>query len=129
MGTMTNQILIVDDNDIHLLLISKVLTMEGFQVLTAHNADEAVKSIIEYQPDLAIIDVMMPGTNGYALCRILRKPPYEIQIPIVMLTAMRGEAERILAKEAGANGVWSKPFDIDAVRNEIDILLLRDTSE
>jgi DNA-binding response OmpR family regulator len=127
MRLVTRQILIVDDNDMHLLLISKVLAMEGFQVLTAHNADEAVKSIIESQPDMAIIDVLMPGINGYDLCRILRKPPYELQIPIVMLTAMRGEAERILAKEAGANGVWSKPFDIDTVRNEIEILL-RDSS-
>lgn len=127
MSTKTTQVLVVDDNKAHLLLISKVLIMEGFQVRTALNAEEAITSLQEKLPDLAIVDVLMPGINGYDLCKILRKPPYDIQIPIVLLTAMRGESERILAREAGANGVWSKPLNIDTVRQEIETLL-RDAS-
>ncbi len=115
----TYQILVVDDNEVHLRLISKMLTMEGYQVSTSQTTMDAIEKIVARQPDLIILDVRMPGMNGYDFCKILRKPPYEIQVPIVMLTAVRGEAERILAKEAGANGVWSKPFDIDIVAADI----------
>lgn len=121
---MNKHILVVDDNDTHLLLISKVLAIEGFQVLTAHNADEAILRITEQKPDFIILDVIMPGMNGYELCKKLRKTPYQIDVPVVLLTAMIGESERLLAREAGANGVWSKPFDFDNVRNEIDKLLV-----
>jgi|OpeIllAssembly_1097287.scaffolds.fasta_scaffold308580_2 CheY-like chemotaxis protein len=115
----TYQILVVDDNEVHLRLISKMLTMEGYHVLTSQNTIEAIEAIVSKQPDLIILDVRMPGMNGYDFCKILRKPPYEVQVPIVMLTAVRGEDERVLAKEAGANGVWSKPFDIDIVAADI----------
>lgn len=120
---MSYRILIVDDNDINLLLISKILNMEGYQVCLAHSGSEAIQSVIETMPDLAILDIMMPEMNGYELCKKLRQPPYNVCIPIVMLTAMTGELEKKQALEVGADDVWSKPFDMDLLRQRIEDLL------
>jgi CheY-like chemotaxis protein len=120
---MNTRILIVDDNDVNLLLISKILDIEGYEVLTARSGREALRSVKENTPDLAILDVMMPEMNGYELCEKLRQPPYNICIPIVMLTAMNSESEQKRAREAGADEVWSKPFDMDVLRQRIGILL------
>ena len=76
-------------------------------------------------PDLALLDVMMPDMNGYELCRRLRQTPINTKIPIVMLTAMSSEGERAQAMEAGANDIWSKPFDMSLFRRRIGELLKR----
>jgi CheY-like chemotaxis protein len=120
---MPYHILVVDDNDMNLVLLSKILELEGYQVSTAQNGKEALKSAEENNPDLAILDVMMPDINGYELCRKLRQPPFSKEIPIVMLTAMSGEGERLQALEAGANDMWTKPFDMDLFRQRIGELL------
>ena len=116
---MPFQILVVDDNDINLVLLGKILELEGYQVRMAHNGSEAIQSIINIKPDLALLDVMMPDMNGYELCRKMRQPPISAKIPIVMLTAMNCEGERELALDAGANDIWSKPFDMNLFRRRI----------
>ncbi|HEX7619871.1 MAG TPA: response regulator [Anaerolineales bacterium] len=123
---MPFHILVVDDNDMNLMLLSKILELEGYQVSTAQNGKEAIKVAVENNPDLAILDVMMPDINGYELCRKLRQPPFNKKIPIVMLTAMSGEGERTQALEAGANDMWTKPFDMDLFRQRIGELLKKD---
>jgi CheY-like chemotaxis protein len=120
---MSYSILVVDDNDINVLLISKILKMEGHQVYSARSGSEAIRSVMEKMPDLAILDVMMPIMNGYELCKKLRQPPINTNIPIVMLTAMASENEKKRAIDAGANEVWSKPFDMDLFRQRIGVLL------
>jgi DNA-binding response OmpR family regulator len=120
---MASNILIVDDNEMNLFLLAKILELEGYQVTLAHNGMEAIQSALESKPDLALLDVMMPEMNGYELCRKMRQPPLSMEIPIVMLTAMSSEGERTQALEAGANDVWSKPFDMDALRTRIHALL------
>lgn len=120
---MTFHILVVDDNDINVRLISKILDIEGHEVHSASNGDEAIKSVMQQAPDLAILDVMMPGMNGYELCEKLRQPPINSRFPIVMLTAMPSECEKKKALAAGANEVWSKPFDMDLFRQRIMVLL------
>jgi DNA-binding response OmpR family regulator len=74
-------------------------------------------------PDLAILDVMMPDMDGYELCRKLRQPSISAKMPIIMLTAMNSPLERQMALEAGANDIWSKPFDMDVFRRRVDELL------
>ena len=74
-------------------------------------------------PDLAILDVMMPDMDGYQLCQKLRQPPLNVVVPIVLLTAMSSDMERELAKKAGANDIWSKPFDMELFRRRIGELL------
>lgn len=120
---MTFRILVVDDNDINLLLLAKILELEGYLVHSAHNGIEALQAVMQHEPDLAILDVMMPDINGYELCRKLRQPPFNIHFPIVMLTAMNSELEKVQAREAGADDVWSKPFDMDLFRQRIGALL------
>jgi CheY-like chemotaxis protein len=65
----------------------------------------------------------MPDMDGYELCRKLRQPPFNQNIPIVMLTAMSGEKDRQEALEAGANDVWNKPFDMDLFKQRIGELI------
>ena len=117
------QILVVDDNDMNLLLISKILELEGYHVSTANNAEEAIQAITKQVPDLAVLDVMMPDMDGFSLCKKLRQPPLNISAPIVMLTALNTSLDRQQALHAGANEIWSKPFDLDLFRKRIGELL------
>jgi two-component system sensor histidine kinase ChiS len=120
---MPYSILVVDDNDMNLMLISKILELEGYQVVSARNGREAIQSVVGKMPDLAILDVMMPDMDGYELCKKLRQPPLNVAIPIVLLTAMNSEMERTLALKAGANDIWSKPFDMELFRLKVGELL------
>ena len=120
---MPNTILIVDDNDMNLILLSKILGMEGYQVVTAQNGTDALQAVEEKVPDLAILDVMMPDMDGYELCRRLRQSQKALKMPIVMLTAMSSEGERLLALHAGANDVWTKPFEMNVLRKRIGELI------
>jgi len=122
---MPYHILVVDDNDLNLVLLEKILELEGYQVTIAHNGSEAIQSVKLKAPDLALLDVMMPGMNGYELCRKMRQPPFSTEMPIVMLTAMNSDGERAQALEAGANDIWSKPFDMNVFRQRIGELLKR----
>jgi two-component system sensor histidine kinase ChiS len=123
MELMPYRILVVDDNEINLSLVAKILELEGYEVTVARNGMEAIQSVIHDMPNLAILDVMMPDMDGYELCQRLRQPPISASMPIVMLTAMNSDMEKKLAFEAGANDIWSKPFDIDTFRRHIGELL------
>jgi CheY-like chemotaxis protein len=120
---MSYRILVVDDNDLNLSLIAKILELESYQVTLARNGTEAIQAVTRAMPDLAILDVMMPDMDGYELCQKLRQPPLNARMPIVMLTAMTSEEEKRLALAAGANDIWSKPFDMDVFRKSVGELL------
>jgi CheY-like chemotaxis protein len=120
---MPFHILVVDDNEINLFLLAKILELEGYRVTTALNGLDAIHSFVDNTPDLALLDVMMPEMTGYELCQKMRQPPYNMEIPIVMLTAMSSEFERSRALEVGANDIWSKPFEIQIFRQRIGELL------
>ena len=120
---MSYSVLVVDDNDINLVLIAKILELEGYRVVVARNGKEAIQAVELSMPDIAILDVMMPDMDGYELCKKLRQPPLNVVAPIVLLTAMNSDMERSLAIEAGANDIWSKPFDMDLFRRRVGELL------
>jgi CheY-like chemotaxis protein len=120
---MSKRILVVDDNDMNLTLIAKILELEGYRVTIAHNGKEAIQCVVQETPDLAVLDVMMPDMNGYVLCQKLREPPVNATWPIVLLTAMNSELEKKDALKAGANDIWSKPFDLELFRRRIGELL------
>ena len=113
---MAYTVLVVDDNDMNLALIAKILELEGYRVIVAHNGLEAIQAVVACMPDLAILDVMMPDMDGYELCKKLRQPPLNAVLPIVLLTAMNSDMERQMAMKAGANDIWSKPFDMELFR-------------
>jgi len=120
---MSYSVLVVDDNDMNLALIAKILELEGYQVILARNGREAIQSVVQNMPDLAILDVMMPDMDGYELCQKMRQPPINADVPIVLLTAMNSDMERQLALKAGANDIWSKPFDMELFRRRVGELL------
>jgi CheY-like chemotaxis protein len=120
---MSYSVLVVDDNDMNLVLIAKILELEGYRVVLARNGKEAIQAVELSMPDLAILDVMMPDMDGYELCQKLRQPPLKVVVPIVLLTAMNSDMERSLAIKAGANDIWSKPFDMELFRRRVGELV------
>ena len=120
---MPYSVLVVDDNDMNLTLVAKILELEGYRVVLARNGREAIEAVELSMPDLAILDVMMPDMDGYELCQKLRQPPLNVVVPIVLLTAMNSDMERSLAIKAGANDIWSKPFDMELFRRRVGDLL------
>lgn len=117
------RILIVDDNEMTLTLVSKILELEGFEVNIASNAIDTFKMIGDNHYDLLILDVMMPDMNGYDLCRVLRGEPYNIQSPVMILTAEGNNLERQRALDCGANDLLTKPFNMDIFNSHVKTLL------
>jgi two-component system cell cycle response regulator len=116
MTAMPLRILVVDDEPINLKLVSRLLEIEGYEVITAQSGDASLRLIEQTPPDMALLDVMMPDMDGYELCRRLRQNPRTAGIPIVMLTAMVDENERLKGIEAGADDCLPKPFDVELLR-------------
>jgi len=120
---MTLRVLIVDDNELTLTLVSKILELDGYIVDVAINAADAFKLIQSFQPDLAILDVMMPDMNGYELCKRLRKEPFSLKIPILIMTAEGSDQDTDRAFACGANDLLTKPFNNDDLRKHIRNLI------
>jgi DNA-binding response OmpR family regulator len=120
---MPPRVLIVDDNELTLTLVTKILELDGYSVEIASNAIDAIDLIQKRVPDLAILDVMMPDMNGYELCKRLRQAPYSIHIPLMIITAEGSDSDKDRAMACGANDLLTKPFNIDELRKRIQILL------
>jgi CheY-like chemotaxis protein len=104
-------ILIVDDNPLNLKVVRVLLTVEGYDVRTALNADEALAQLRTFHPRLILMDLQLPGMDGLALTRHLKADPATHDICVVALTAyaMKGDDQKALA--AGCDGYISKPVD------------------
>jgi DNA-binding response OmpR family regulator len=87
--------------------------LEGFQVLAAYNGEEGLNQARSENPDLILLDLMLPKLDGYKVCRLLKFDERYKHIPIFMLTAKTQEKDKILGKETGADEYLTKPFDID----------------
>lgn len=116
-------ILIVDDVLSNLELMETTLGKEGFNVLTALNGADALQIIKDSPPDLAILDVMMPGMDGYELCRRLKAMSGSKFFPVIMVTALNGLEDKIRGLEAGADDFFSKPFHAIEFMTKIRSLL------
>jgi len=106
----TPKILAVDDTPENLKLLDAILTPRGYELVTAANGTAALEVIGSVKPDLVLLDIIMPGLNGYDVCRRLRDDPATRFLPIVMITAS-GDQERVQALEAGADDFIAKPFN------------------
>lgn len=104
------KILIVDDEPAIRFLITAVLEDEGYELFEAADGREAVTLVADVQPDLIIMDVMMPGITGYELCAKLKREPATREIVIIMLTAKGQERDRRHSEQAGADYYLRKPF-------------------
>ena len=104
------KILAVDDTPENLRLLDAILTPRGYELVTAANGTAGLELIGSVKPDLVLLDIVMPGLNGYDVCRRLRDDPATRFLPIVMITAS-GDQERVQALEAGADDFIAKPFN------------------
>ena len=118
-------ILYIEDNVDNRTLIRRILTVEGYDVLEAGSAQEALDAIRDVRPDLILMDINMPEVDGYTLTSRIRGMQGYGDIPIVALTAnvMRGDRERSL--EAGCDGYIQKPIDIDLLPQQIEHYMRR----
>ena len=104
-------ILIVDDEYQNRKLLVTLLQPEGYLTLTAANGEEALAAVAEHSPDLILLDIMMPGMDGYAVAKLLKGKPSTASIPIIMVTANIDRTARLAGLDAGAEEFLTKPVD------------------
>lgn len=119
------KILIVDDDTNIAELISLYLTKECFHTLIVNDGEEALKQFALYQPDLILLDLMLPGIDGYGVCRELRKSS---TVPIIMLSAKGEIFDKVLGLELGADDYIIKPFDSKELVARVKAVLRRFTN-
>ena len=123
---MANEkILVVDDEEHILELISFNLTNNGYKVIKANNGIDAVRLAIEEKPKLILLDLMIPGKDGYDVCREVRSNSEIRNIPIIMLTAKSEELDKILGLELGADDYITKPFSVRELLARVKAVLRR----
>ena len=120
---MPKRILIVDDEPDLLEMVQINLEMEGYECLVAFDGFRALDRVRKERPDLIILDVMLPGLNGYKVCRLLKFDEKYKRIPIIMLTAEAQQADRLMGEATGANYYMTKPFDADKLLAKVKELL------
>lgn len=104
------RILVVDDESYILHILDFSLGAEGFDVITAPNGEKAVEKARQLQPDLIVLDIMMPVLDGYETCRRLKQQPETREIPVLLLTAKGREVDKRLGFDVGAVDYIVKPF-------------------
>jgi two-component system cell cycle response regulator DivK len=118
-------ILYVEDNAENRMLVRRILFAEHYSLVEAKDSEEAIKVLGEHHPDLILMDINMPGVDGYTLTTQIKSMPGYERVPILAITAnvMRGDREKTI--EAGCDGYIQKPIDIDQLTREIERFLPR----
>ncbi|MGE5416531.1 MAG: response regulator transcription factor [Acidobacteriota bacterium] len=120
---MRAKILVVDDEETLVKLITHNLNREGYETINAFDGDEAWDKIMKESPDLVILDLMIPGRDGMELCRQLRSD--KNYTPVIMLTAKDDEVDKILGLEIGADDYMTKPFSVRELLARVKAILRR----
>ena len=106
-----HKVLIVDDSKTELMFLTDLLQKQGMSVRTAEGADEAFRRLAEDKPDLILMDVVMPGQNGFQLTRAINRTPEYTDIPIIICTSKNLETDRVWGMRQGARDYITKPVD------------------
>lgn len=123
------KILIADDEPDILEIIQYNLRNEGYEVVTAKNGNEAIEMAKKFQPDLIILDIMMPGKNGIEVCNILRLQPAFNDTLIIFLTALSDEGSEVKGLETGADDYLTKPVSPKVLVSKVNALFRRINKE
>ena len=118
-----SKVLIVDDEEDIVMVLRKRLETKGFEVDFAHESQKGLEKAKQWQPDLIILDVMMPIMNGYQLCRAIKADPKTQSIPVLLCTAKGEESDKFWGKECGASDHIVKPFDNEDLLRKIKDLI------
>ncbi|MCX7920211.1 MAG: response regulator [bacterium] len=116
-------VLVVDDIEQNVTLLEAYLKLEGYRVIKAYNGEEALQKVEQDPPDIILLDIMMPGIDGYEVCSRLKNDPKTQFIPIVMVTALQDIEDKIKGIEVGADDFISKPFNKEELFTRVKSLL------
>ena len=120
---MSKRILVVDDEMYIVNILDFTLAGEGWEVVSANNGEDALRTLLKFEPDLVILDVMMPRMDGVEVCRAIKAREESASTPVIMLTAKDREKDKDDALEAGADLYLTKPFSPQRLVQEIRNLL------
>ncbi len=120
---MSERILIADDNHNIRTMLKMDLETAGYQVMEASNGEQALKLVREHRPDMVVLDVMMPGLDGFEVCSRIKMDQSLRGIPVIMLTAKASKEDRFLGRELGADEYITKPFDPEDLEKVIQRIL------
>ena len=118
-----SRILIVDDDVPTTALLERVLSAEGYEAISVNDSSIAIQAAKSVNPDLFLLDLMMPEPDGFKLCRMVRAEPRFFLTPIIIITALDDSDSRVVAFGAGANDYVTKPFDINELTQKVKVLI------
>jgi twitching motility two-component system response regulator PilH len=113
------KILVVDDSKTELHHLSEILGKRGYSVRTAENGDEAMRRLAEDKPDLILMDVVMPGANGFQLTRSITRDPRFAGVPVIICTSKNQETDKVWGMRQGARDYIVKPVNADELLAKI----------
>src|SRR5574338_727036 len=122
---MAEKILIVDDDLDTLRLVGLMLQRQGYVISAASNGEQGLEKAIQEKPDLVLLDLMMPGMDGYEVTRRLRRNPSTASIPILLFTAKNQLDDKVMGFEAGADDYLTKPTHPSELQAHVRALLAR----
>jgi CheY-like chemotaxis protein len=121
------RILLVEDNEMNRDMLSRRLIRRGYEVTMAIDGPAGIASAIENRPDLILMDISLPGMDGWEVSKVLRARPETASIPIIALTAHAMEIDRKRSLEVGCNDYDTKPIDLARLLVKIDALLIAES--
>jgi DNA-binding response OmpR family regulator len=122
------RILVADDDPAVLDAVGAVLADDGYEIETAQDGAEALKSVLDQPPALLVLDVAMPRLNGWEVCAIVRRQSHTREVPILFLTGRVELRDQITAMQVGGSDHLKKPFDAEELRNKVRALTRRGPS-
>ena len=126
MAIISKKVLIIEDDPSFLRAVSHIVEKEGYNVTNASNGMTGLRMAKEENPDLLILDVMLPGIDGFEICNQLRHEPQTAKLPIIMLSAKGQETDKTTGLKVGADEYLTKPVDREVLLEKITALLAKE---